>query len=148
MCRKVLDFAVHSPNGSLASRRFAILIKRIPRHSRSGTCRDHRFAGCQQQRSRDHRKALRSDDVHFCTKKDCSSSESTVGEVEGGTTEKGCLVADDCSIADRALWPIGQSSIGDRTPSVTIWHVARCVEQPTSIGVASSQEESTYKKCK
>ena len=49
---------------------------------------DHCLAGCQQQRSRDHNMALRSDVVRFNTKTNRSGSESTLGEVEGGTKEE------------------------------------------------------------
>jgi hypothetical protein len=52
---------------------------------------DHCLAECQQQRSRDHRKALRSNIVRFSTKKNRSGSEGTLGEVEGSTTEEGSV---------------------------------------------------------
>lgn len=45
-------------------------------------------------------RALRSDDVPFSTKKDRDGSEGALGQVESRKTEKGCMVADDGSIAN------------------------------------------------
>jgi hypothetical protein len=65
--------------------------QRLEQTTEAATCRDHRLARYQQQRSQDHSKALTLEVVLFCTKKNRSGSESAVGEVEGGTTEESCL---------------------------------------------------------